>query len=99
MNHELLCVRQLIALSGTAPSPELLATWNKREGELIDANKDPVMPVAYPPLAKGAHVGQDLSEDVKKRVANEGARTIPGREHGGNCDVSTLLFVTRKVSY
>jgi hypothetical protein len=28
---------------------------------------------------------------VLERVANEGARTIPGREHGGNCDVSCEL--------
>lgn len=75
-------------LIGTAPSSELLATWNKREGELIAANEGVVPPVAYPPNAKGAYVGQELPDDVKKKVYLEGARTIPGREHGGNADVS-----------
>lgn len=73
-------------------SQELLDTWNKRERGLIDAHKDangkdPVPAVALPPEPKGAYVGQDLSEDVRKRVFAEGARTIPGREHGGNCDI------------
>lgn len=27
-----------------------------------------------------------------KKIAEEGARTIPGREHGGNCDVSICLL-------
>ena len=25
-----------------------------------------------------------------EKIAKEGARTIPGREHGGNCDVRQL---------
>jgi acetamidase/formamidase len=74
-------------LIGTAPSPELLATWNKREKELIDAHPGAVPPVAFPPEPIGAYVGQELPEDVREKVAREGARTIPGREHGGNCDV------------
>ncbi|TFY59305.1 hypothetical protein EVJ58_g5852 [Rhodofomes roseus] len=39
---------------------------------------------------KGAYVGQDLPEDVRKKIYAEGARTIPGREHGGNCDIKNL---------
>ncbi|EGO24964.1 hypothetical protein SERLADRAFT_370177 [Serpula lacrymans var. lacrymans S7.9] len=74
-------------LIGTAPSHELLATWNAREGALIEAHANSVPPVAYGPLEKGAYVGQDLEEEVMKKIAREGARTIPGREHGGNCDV------------
>ena len=74
-------------LIGTAPSAELLATWNKREGELIAKHPGAVPPVAFPPEPKGAYVGQDLPDDVSKKIALEGARTIPGREHGGNCDV------------
>ncbi|KAK1232528.1 hypothetical protein PQX77_004336 [Marasmius sp. AFHP31] len=75
-------------LIGTAPSTELLATWNKREGDLISVHPNAVPPVAFPPEPKGAYVGQDLDLEVMKKVANEGARTVPGREHGGNCDVS-----------
>lgn len=78
-------------LIGTAPSHELLATWNKREGELIAAHGDAVPPVAYPPEPRGAYVGQDLPREVIDKVKKEGARTIPGREHGGNCDVRHLF--------
>lgn len=75
-------------LIGTAPSPELLATWNKRETGLIQANAAAVPPVAFAPLAQGAYVGQDLDVKTREKIYREGARTIPGREHGGNCDVS-----------
>ncbi len=75
-------------LIGTAPSQELLDTWNAREGVLIAQHAGAVPPVAYPPEQKGAYVGQDLPDEVRAKVYREGARTIPGREHGGNCDVS-----------
>jgi len=77
-------------LIGTAPSAELLATWNKREGELIAAHVNAVPAVAFPPEPIGAYVGQSLQPEVMKKIANEGARTIPGREHGGNCDIKNL---------
>jgi formamidase len=80
-------------LIGTAPSPELLATWNERECGLIAAHATSVPPVAFPPEPMGAHVGQDLSKEVREKIVKEGARTIPGREHGGNCDVRTFFFV------
>ena len=85
-------------LIGTAPSAELLATWNKREGGLIAAHANAVPPVAFPPEPIGAYVGQPLEPKVMKKIANEGARTIPGREHGGNCDVRHT-FYTLMVSY
>lgn len=77
-------------LIGTAPSAELLATWNARETGLIQANAASVPPVGFAPLATGAYVGQDLDPKVRDKIHREGARTIPGREHGGNCDVSFL---------
>ena len=70
-------------LIGTAPSAELLATWNKREQAVIDAHPGCVPAVALPPESVGAYVGQDLPDDVRKKIYAEGARTIPGREHGG----------------
>ena len=74
---------------GCAPSPEVLATWNKREAELIAANKLE-RDVALPPLAKNCHAGS-ADEVTKEKIGNEGARTIPGRpEHGGNCDIKNL---------
>ncbi|EIW57927.1 Acetamidase/Formamidase [Trametes versicolor FP-101664 SS1] len=77
-------------LIGTAPSAELLATWNTREGALIDAHGPSVPPVAFPPEPTGAYVGQDVSDEIKEKVAREGARTVPPREHGGNCDIKNL---------
>ena len=44
--------------------------------------------VAFPPEPVGAYVGQDLPDEIRTKIAREGARTVPGREHGGNCDVS-----------
>ena len=80
-------------LIGTAPSPELLATWNKREGQLIQECGHQVPAVAFPPWEKGVHVGtkQDLPKALFDKIAREGARTVPGREHGGNCDVCDIV--------
>ena len=75
-------------LIGTAPSAELLATWNEREGALIEAHGVSVPPVAYPHEPIGTYIGQYLDADLYRKIAKEGARTIPGRENGGNCDVS-----------
>jgi formamidase len=56
---------------------KVLATWNKREGELIAANKlDRI--VAQPPNETNVHAGS-ASEEIKEKVGREGARTIPGR--------------------
>jgi len=77
-------------LIGTAPSQELLDVWNARERGLIAEHPGAVPPVAFAPEPVGAYVGQDLSNDVKDKIASEGARTIPGREHGGNCDIKNL---------
>jgi len=77
-------------LIGTAPSQELLNTWNKRERGLISQHVNAVPPVAFAPEPVGSYVGQDLPANIKENVAQEGARTIPGREHGGNCDIKNL---------
>lgn len=77
-------------LIGTRPSPELLQKWNEREGALIHEHQNAVPPKALPPEPRGAYVGQSLPDDVRARIYNEGARTIPGREHGGNVDIKNL---------
>ncbi len=76
-------------LIGCAPSAELLATWNKRERELIETNPNRVPPLAAPPNPEHAMAGK-LSGAQAERVAKEGARTVPPREHGGNCDIKNL---------
>lgn len=74
---------------GCAPSAEVLETWNKREGDLIAANKLERL-VAQPPNPTNVHAGAADAE-LKDKVGKEGARTIPGRpEHGGNCDIKNL---------
>ncbi|GAA5902576.1 hypothetical protein JCM5296_002328 [Sporobolomyces johnsonii] len=77
---------------GTAPSQELLDTWNKREQSVIDAHPDACPAVALPPEPKNAYVGAktDLPKELMDKIAREGARTVPGREHGGNCDIKNL---------
>ncbi|KAG6877252.1 hypothetical protein C0992_010443 [Termitomyces sp. T32_za158] len=75
---------------GTAPSTELLAKWNERETGLVAKTPDSVPPVAYLPDPQGVYIGQDISEELRDKIALEGARTVPGREHGGNCDIKNL---------
>ncbi|CAN8104796.1 unnamed protein product [Discula destructiva] len=75
---------------GCAPSAAVLAEWNRREGELIAANKLAERNVALPPLPQSAHAGGGDAA-VAEKVGTEGARTVPGRpEHGGNCDIKNL---------
>lgn len=74
---------------GCAPSAEVLETWNRREADLIAANKLDRQ-VALPPNPTNVHAGAANAE-LKDKVGKEGARTIPGRpEHGGNCDIKNL---------
>ncbi|TNC22208.1 formamidase [Amycolatopsis alkalitolerans] len=78
-------------LIGCAPSHELLAKWNAREQALIDTAPDRVPPLANPPVSDNALLGQVSSGSPDyARIAAEGARTVPPREHGGNCDIKNL---------
>jgi formamidase len=76
-------------LIGCLPDPKLLATWNERETALIATNPTRVPGLANPPFGPTAHMGR-LSGDAKAKAAAEGARTVPPREHGGNCDIKDL---------
>lgn len=76
-------------LIGCLPDPKLLETWNARETGLIATNPERVPPLANPPFAATAHMGS-LSGEAKARAAADGARTVPPREHGGNCDIKDL---------
>jgi formamidase len=76
-------------LIGCLPDPKMLETWNAREAALIATEPDRVPPLANPPFAATAHMGK-LTGDAKKKAAAEGARTVPPREHGGNCDIKDL---------
>ncbi len=76
-------------LIGCLPDPSLLAKWNERETGLIATEPDRVPPLANAPFAGTAHMGR-LIGDAKAKAAAEGARTVPPREHGGNCDIKDL---------
>ncbi|NCE89703.1 formamidase [Pseudomonas sp. L13] len=76
-------------LIGCLPDPVMLADWNRREQELIDTQPTRVPPLANPPLAATAHMGK-LKGQARDDAAATGARTVPPREHGGNCDIKDL---------
>lgn len=76
-------------LIGCLPSHELLATWNKREKALFDTNPERVPALATLPYAATAHLGRMPKGSVAAAAA-EAARTVPPREHGGNCDIKNL---------
>jgi formamidase len=76
-------------LIGCLPSKKLLETWNKREAKLVATNPNRVPPLAALPYAETTHLGR-MSKDKAKKAAMEAARTVPPREHGGNCDIKNL---------
>ena len=76
-------------LIGCLPSKPLLETWNTRERGLIATDPNRVPGLANPPFGPTAHMGR-LKGDAHAAAALEGARTVPPREHGGNCDIKDL---------
>jgi len=76
-------------LIGCAPSAELLTRWNTREADLVATDPQRVPPLAALPNPQGALLGQ-LKGAEFERVAKVAARTVPPREHGGNCDIKNL---------
>lgn len=76
-------------LIGVAPSQEMLDEWNRREQELVDSDPNRVPPLANLPTRENAVLGSLRGKDFD-RVAKEGARTVPPRENGGNCDIKEL---------
>lgn len=76
-------------LIGTMPSHEMLKEWNDREKELYDTDPNRVPGLVNLPFAKTAHMGK-LQGSEKEAAASVAARTVPPREHGGNCDIKDL---------
>ncbi|KAK4262387.1 hypothetical protein QN277_027954 [Acacia crassicarpa] len=84
---------------GTAPSMELLNIWNERERDVQTNGLQSYKlcevlhsrPLANLPSPQGCHLGK-IKRDTPEweRIAREAARTIPGRENGGNCDIKNL---------
>jgi len=76
-------------LIGCLPDKKMLEEWNQREQALIDTDPTRVPGLANPPFAATAHCGK-AQGDARNKIAFEGARTVPPREHGGNCDIKDL---------
>jgi len=76
-------------LIGCLPSRKLLAEWNRREAALFATDPGRVPPLAALPHADTAHMGR-MTGEAARIAAAEGARTVPPREHGGNCDIKDL---------
>jgi formamidase len=76
-------------LIGCLPDKPMLDMWNKRETALVNTNPTRVPPLAELPNTKSAHMGA-MKGDVRDAAAAEAARTVPPREHGGNCDIKDL---------
>ena len=76
-------------LIGCLPSRKLLETWNQRESALVATDPMRVPPLAALPHAETAHLGK-MSKAKAAIAAKEAARTVPPREHGGNCDIKNL---------
>nr|WP_216294508.1 MULTISPECIES: formamidase [Delftia]MCA1069528.1 Formamidase [Delftia acidovorans]MCB4790007.1 acetamidase/formamidase family protein [Delftia sp. Lp-1] len=76
-------------LIGCLPDRPMLEMWNERERALIATDPERVPGLANPPSAGTAHMGQ-MRGEARDKAAAEGARTVPPREHGGNCDIKDL---------
>ncbi len=76
-------------LIGCLPSKEMLKEWNAREQALFDTDPERTPPLATLPYGETAHMGK-LQGKSREAAAAEGARTVPPREHGGNCDIKDL---------
>ena len=76
-------------LIGCLPDRPMLEMWNSREKALKDTDPNRVPALCELPNTKSAHMGQ-LKGEARDKAASEGARTVPPREHGGNCDIKDL---------
>ena len=66
-----------------------LAQLEEQIATLIATDPERVPGLANPPSAGTAHMGQ-MRGEARDKAAAEGARTVPPREHGGNCDIKDL---------
>ncbi len=76
-------------LIGCLPDKHLLDKANKREAALLATNPNRVPPLLAPPHAATALMGQ-MDKGAAAKAAAEAWRTVPPREHGGNCDIKNL---------
>lgn len=76
-------------LIGCLPDRKMLDMWNSRETALFNTDPERTPPLAALPNTQSAHMGA-MKGEARDKAAAEGARTVPPREHGGNCDIKDL---------
>ena len=76
-------------LIGCLPDRKMLDMWNTRETALFNTEPDRTPPLAALPNTQSAHMGA-MKGEARDAAAAEAARTVPPREHGGNCDIKDL---------
>jgi len=76
-------------LIGCLPDRKMLDMWNSRETKLFNTDPERVPPLAALPNTQAAHMGA-MKGEARDKAAAEAARTVPPREHGGNCDIKDL---------
>ncbi len=76
-------------LIGCLPDRKLLDEANKREAALFATDPTRVPALLAPPHADTALMGQ-MKGSAAEAAAKEAWRTVPPREHGGNCDIKNL---------
>lgn len=76
-------------LIGCLPDRKMLDMWNSRETKLFNTDPERVPPLAALPNTQSAHMGA-MQGETRDAAAAEAARTVPPREHGGNCDIKDL---------
>ncbi len=77
-------------LIGCLPDKNMLDMWNSRESALVATDPERIPELAtLPDGGPTAHMGK-MTGEAKAQAAAEAARTVPPREHGGNCDIKDL---------
>ena len=76
-------------LIGCLPDQKMLDMWNKRESDFVATDPKRVPPLCADNNPTTAHLGKATGA-ARAKAAAEGARTVPPREHGGNCDIKDL---------
>ena len=76
-------------LIGCLPDQKMLDMWNKRESDFVATDPMRVPPLCAANNSATAHLGKATGA-ARAKAAAEGARTVPPREHGGNCDIKDL---------
>jgi formamidase len=76
-------------LIGCLPDRALMEKANQREAALLATDPNRVPPLLAPPHGDTALMGQ-LTGTAAKAAGKEAWRTVPPREHGGNCDIKNL---------